>query len=139
MIRTIIASAVAASIALAATAYVAFNAGKRSERADWIISENATLREQAKEITRQVTLVAKKQKEYNDAQAKINADAVRLRSTNRLRVQAEHAAAVERASAESCRTYASGINGLFETCRAEYIELGIEAARAASISKALDK
>jgi hypothetical protein len=124
-------------IAAAAGAFMAYQAGKVHERTHWLALENSTLREQAKEITRQVEAVAAKQKEYNHAQDQIADAAVRLRSADRLRVQAEHTAAIERATAESLRVYAADTLGLFESCRTEYIELGLEAARLAAALGAL--
>jgi hypothetical protein len=131
--------ALISSAALAGAALTAYQAGKVHERGHWLELENSTLRERAKEITRQVQLVAEKQKAYNDAQIQIADFAARLRGTDRLRVQAEHRAHIERASAASLRTYAAGINDLYESCRAEYIELGLEAARTAAALEALNK
>jgi hypothetical protein len=124
-------------IAAAVGAFMAYQVGKVHERAHWLALENATLREQAKEITRQVEAVAAKQKEYNDAQAQINDFAVRLRSADRVRVQAEHRARIARADAESLRVYSAGLNDLYESCRTEYLNLGLEAARLAAALGAL--
>jgi hypothetical protein len=136
MIRTAVVALIAASL-MGLAFFGGHQSGLAKERAHWLELENATLREQAKEITRQVQAVAEKQKEYNHAQTQIADAAVRLRSADRLRVQAEHTAAIERATAESLRVYAADTLGLFEACRDEYIELGLEAARAAAAAEAL--
>ncbi len=134
VIRTVSVALITALL-LAVAFFGGHQSGQSRERAHWLALENATLREQAKEITRQVEAVAAKQKEYNHAQTQIADAAVRLRSADRLRIQAEHTAAIERATAESLRTYANGVHGLYEACRKEYIELGLDAAKAASRPK----
>jgi hypothetical protein len=136
MIRTAVVALIAASL-MGLAFFGGHQSGGAKERARWLELENATLREQAKEITRQVEAVAEKQKEYDHAQTQIADAAVRLRSADRLRVQAEHTAAIERATAESLRTYAADTLGLFEACRDEYIKLGLEAARLAAALGAL--
>ncbi len=130
--------AVIVAILLGATAFAGYHTGRTYERALWLSIENSTLREQAKEVTRQIEKVAAKQREYNDAQTKINDISVRLRASDRMRIKAEHATSVQRANTESLRAYAGGLFDLYETCRKEYIELGLEAARAASISGAIE-
>ncbi len=134
MIRAAVIAGVTAAL-LGLAFFGGHLSGAAKERAHWLGIENSTLREQAKEITRQTETLIAKQKEYNDAQIQINDFAVRLRAADRLRVKAEHQAAVERASAGNLRTYANGVHGLFETCRKEYIELGLDAAKAASRPK----
>ena len=131
MIRT--AFIISVATLLLALAFVGgHKAGQSKERAHWLEIENATLREQAKEITRQVEAVAAKQKEYNRAQTQINAFSDRLRTADRLRVKAEHEAAIERASAGNLRRYASGLHGLYSECREAYGDLAAEGARAAA-------
>ncbi len=135
-----LAAAVSAALALLVAAFFGGHQfGQTKERAHWQAKEITTLRQHAQETDRLMKLVAEKQKEYNDAQIQIADFAARLRGTDRLRVQAEHRARIERASAASLRTYAAGINDLYESCRAEYIELGLEAARTAAALEALNE
>jgi hypothetical protein len=138
MTRQIVVLLIATALLVLAF-FAGHKVGVANERRIAAELESATLREQAREITRQMNAVAKKQKEYNYAQKQISNLATRLRGSDRLRVQAEHAAAIERATTESIRAYATGINGLYETCRREYIEMGLEAARAAAGLEALNK
>jgi hypothetical protein len=125
------------ALLLAVAFFGGHQSGQSRERAHWLDVQNTTLREQAKEITRQVEAVAAKQKEYNHAQIQIADAADRLRSTDRLRIQAEHRSRIDRAEAASLRVYATRTLGLYETCRAEYIDLGLEAARTAASAGAL--
>jgi len=131
MIR--VASIFVVAFLLLAMAFIGgHKSGQSKERAHWLEIENTTLREQAKEITRQVEAVALKQKEYNRAQTQINAFTARLRTADSLRVKAEHEAAIERASTGNLRRYASGLHGLYSECREAYGELAAEGARAAA-------
>jgi hypothetical protein len=125
------------SLLLAVAFFGGHQSGAAKRDAHWLEIENATLREKNQEITRQVQAVAAKQKEYNDAQIQINDFAVRLNGADRLRIQAEHRSRIDRAEANSLRIYAANTLGLFETCRKEYIELGLEAARASASAGAL--
>jgi hypothetical protein len=137
VIRAAVISGVAAAL-MGLSFFGGHQSGVGKERAHWLALENATLREQAKEITRQVEAVAEKQKDYNHAQTQIADAAVRVRSADRMRVKAEHEAAIERASAGNLRNYAAKTIGLFEACRKEYIELGLEAARTAASAQSMN-
>jgi hypothetical protein len=136
MIRSGIAALVLAGL-MGLAFFGGHQSGAAKRDAHWLGIENSTLREQAKEIARQTHAAAQKQKEFNRAQTQINDFAVRLRNADRLRVKAEHAAAVERASAESLRAYAKGLHGLFDECRAAYGDLAAEGAGAAAAAKAM--
>jgi hypothetical protein len=125
------------SLLLAVAFFGGHQSGQSRERSHWLEIENATLREKNQEITRQVQAVAAKQKEYNDAQIQINDFAVRLNGAERLRIQAEHRSRIDRAEANSLRTYAKGLHGLYSECREAYGELAIEGARASASAGAL--
>jgi hypothetical protein len=115
-----------------------YQAGRIHEKSHWLSLENSTLREQAKEITRQADKAAKAQKEYIHAQDEINRLAVRLSQSDRLRVQSEHRAKIEQATSANLRIYARGLHDLYSTCRKEFEAVGLEGARAASGSGALN-
>jgi hypothetical protein len=125
---------VAASVA----GFMLYQAGRIHEKSHWLSLENSTLREQAKEITRQADKAAKAQKEYIHAQDEINRLAVRLSQSDRLRVQSEHRAKIEQATSANLRIYARGLHDLYSTCRKEFEAVGLEGARAASGSGALN-
>ena len=115
-----------------------YQAGRIHEKSHWLSLENSTLREQAKEIARQADKAAKAQKEYIHAQDEINRLAVRLSQSDRLRVQSEHRAKIEQATSANLRIYARGLHDLYSTCRKEFEAVGLEGARAASGSGALN-
>lgn len=126
------------SLAVAISLGIGFSFGKAQASVEYLTIQNSDIRESRKEIERQIAEVAKAQKEYNDAQKKIADFAIRLRSTDRLRVQAEHRASIDAAEANSLRIYATGIHGLYSECREAYGELAVEGARAAASAQALD-
>jgi regulator of replication initiation timing len=115
-----------------------YQAGRIHEKSHWLSLENSTLREQAKEIARQADKAAKAQKEYIHAQDEINRLAVRLSQSDRLRVQSEHRAKIEQATSANLRIYARGLHDLYSACRKEFEAVGLEGARAASGSGALN-
>ena len=115
-----------------------YQAGRIHEKSHWLSLENSTLREQAKEIARQADKAAKAQKEYIHAQDEINRLAVRLSQSDRMRVQSEHRAKIEQATSANLRIYARGLHDLYSTCRKEFEAVGLEGARAASGSGALN-
>jgi regulator of replication initiation timing len=115
-----------------------YQVGRIHEKSHWLSLENSTLREQAKEIARQADKAAKAQKEYIHAQDEINRLAVRLSQSDRLRVQSEHRAKIEQATSANLRIYARGLHDLYSTCRKEFEAVGLEGARAASGSGALN-
>jgi regulator of replication initiation timing len=115
-----------------------YQAGRIHEKSHWLSLENSTLREQAKEIARQADKAAKAQKEYIHAQDEINRLAVRLSQSDRMRVQSEHRTKIEQATSANLRIYARGLHDLYSTCRKEFEAVGLEGARAASGSGALN-
>lgn len=136
MIRAAIIAGVAAALMFIAF-FGGHQSGQAKERSHWMEIENATLREQSREITRQAQLVTDKQKAYNRAQTQIATSDRRYRDTDRLRQKSERERAIAAASAETCRVYAHRVTELFETCRSEYISMGHEAERSRSAVEAL--
>jgi len=124
-------------VAASVTGFMLYQVGRIHEKSHWLSLENSTLREQAKEIARQVEQAAKAQKEYIHAQDEINDLAVRLRDSDRMRVQSDHKAKIEKATSANLRIYARGLHDLYSTCRKEFEAMGLEGARAASGVKAL--
>jgi hypothetical protein len=115
-----------------------YQAGRIHEKSHWLSLENSAIRDQAKEIARQADKAAKAQKEYIHAQDEINRLAVRLSQSDRMRVQSEHRAKIEQATSANLRIYARGLHDLYSTCRKEFEAVGLEGARAASGSGALN-
>lgn len=136
MIRVYLALA-AFVVGVVAAAIGGHTYGTAQAQAEFLAIQNSDLRESRKEVERQINAVAVKQKEYNDAQNKIAEFAVRLRTTDRLRIQAEHRVRIATASAQSCRTYATGIFDLYSECRTAFGKMAEEGARAAASAGAL--
>lgn len=137
MIRVYLALAAFVVVGVVAAAIGGHTYGTAQARAEFLAVQNSDLRESRKEVERQIAEVTKAQKEYNVAQEKISDFAIRLRSTDRLRVEAEHRASIDRAEANSLRVYAKGLHGLYSECREAYGELAVEGAKAAASAGAL--
>ena len=110
---------------------------KHQTTAHFLSVQNSDLRESQKETQRQIGNVLKARKDHHAQLAKIADFERRYRNADRLRVKAEHEAAIERASAGNLRAYAKGLHGLYSECREAYGDLAAEGARAASSAGAM--
>jgi len=91
----------------------------------------------AEELFKAVKTQHETQKTYDEKVQQVAASERKYRNADRLRRAAQRESAIAASSAETCRVYASGVTGLFEACRSEYIELGHDAARASAAVEAL--
>ena len=137
MIRVYLALANFAIGVIAAT-IGGYTYGTAQARAECLSTQNSDLRESRKEVERQIAHVTEAQKVYHAQLEIIAASERKYRAADRLRQQADRAARIATANAETCRVYAATVTDLFEACRAEYVELGHEAERSRAAVEALN-
>lgn len=102
--------------------------------------ENDVIREQQRELARMVGITNTLNEAYREqiktidsAQARIAADADRMRQ-----LKAQRAAALAKATPEAVRGYATTAGDVYEACRGEYRALGFDAERCSAAAHAVN-
>lgn len=103
--------------------------------------ENATMREQQREIARLIDVTNNLNEAYReqiqtiaDAESRAADDADRLRQ-----LKAQRTAAIAAATPDAVRGYATAAGDVYEACRVEYRALGFDAERCSSAAHTLDQ
>lgn len=102
--------------------------------------ENATMREQQREIARLIDVTNNLNEDYReqiqtiaDAESRAAADADRLRQ-----LKAQRTAALAAATPDAVRGYATVAGDVYEACRGEYRALGFDAERCSAAAHTLN-